>query len=516
MKVVPRLRLHGISKAYPGVLANDRIDLAIRPGEIHALLGENGAGKSTLVKIIYGVVRPDAGRILWEGRPLSVASPREARRLGIGMVFQHFSLFETLTVAENIALGVEGKRRQLSQRITEVAARYGLDLDPTREVHTLGMGERQRVEIVRCLLQQPKLLIMDEPTSVLTPQATVKLFETLRQLATEGTSILFISHKLQEIQDLCETATVLRQGRVSATCDPGSETSRSLARMMIGGDLPEVAVSRMPTVTGEERLRVNHLSLPAHGPFGTPLEDIHFSIQGGEILGLAGVAGNGQRELLAALSGEYLNHPDTIWIGGEPAGDLGPAARRRQGLAVVPEERLGRGAVPEMSLVENTLLTSHYLVRGGFIRFRALRRLAERIRVEFRVAAGSTRSLARSLSGGNLQKFILGREILHEPQLLVAAHPTWGVDVGAAAAIHRALLELRERGAALLVISEDLDELLTLSDRIGVLYRGRLSPVRQASSTTVEEIGLWMGGRFEEEILNPVLNADGTVDYAPP
>lgn len=516
MSPPPRLHLQGITKAYPGVLANDDIDLTIRPGEIHALLGENGAGKSTLVKIIYGVSRPDAGEIHWQGRPVQVASPREARRLGIGMVFQHFSLFETLTVAENIALGSDqrGGRRALSRRIREVASRYGLDLDPEREVHTLGMGERQRVEIVRCLLQQPKLLIMDEPTSVLTPQAAVKLFETLRQLAAEGTSILYISHKLQEIQDLCESATVLRQGRVSATCDPRVETPRSLARMMIGGDLPEVSRPH-PTVTGEERLRVNHLSLSAHGPFGTALEDIHFSIQGSEILGLAGVAGNGQRELLAALSGEILSDPDTLWIAGEPAGDLDPAQRRRLGLAVVPEERLGRGAVPEMNLVDNTLLTSHYLVRSGFIRFRPLRRLAERIRVEFRVAAGSTAAAARGLSGGNLQKFILGREILHEPQLLVAAHPTWGVDVGAAGAIHRALLDLRDRGAALLVISEDLDELLTLSDRIGVLYRGRLSPVKQASSTTVEEIGLWMGGRFEPETINPSINPDGTVNYAP-
>lgn len=511
-----RLHLQGISKAYPGVQANDNIDLAIRPGEIHALLGENGAGKSTLVKIIYGVVHPDAGEIHWEGRPVHIHSPREARRLGIGMVFQHFSLFETLTVADNISLGIDqrGDRRQLSQRIREVGSRYGLELDPDREVHTLGMGERQRIEILRCLLQEPKLLIMDEPTSVLTPQATVKLFETLRRLASEGTSILYISHKLQEIQDLCESATVLRQGRVSAHCDPREENPRSLARMMIGDDLPEVKASE-PTVTGEERLKVNHLSLSAHGPFGTALEDIHFSIQGGEILGLAGVAGNGQRELLAALSGEYLSDPDAIWIDGEPVGDLDPATRRRQGLAVVPEERLGRGAVPEMSLIENTLLTSHYLVSGGFIRFRPLRRLAEQIRSEFRVAAGSTRAVARGLSGGNLQKFILGREILHGPKLLVAAHPTWGVDVGAAGVIHRALLELRTRGAALLVISEDLDELLTLSDRIGVLYQGRLSPVKPTSSTTVEELGLWMGGRFEEETLRPTLNADGTVNYAP-
>src|SRR5438067_3548715 len=343
--VMPRIELRGITKIYPAVVANKDVSFAAWPGEIHAVLGENGAGKSTLMKIIYGVVKPDAGEVRWEGSPVTVANPAHARELGIGMVFQHFSLFETLTVVENVALALPGKPDlgELAKRITEVSERYGLPIDPRRLVHSLSVGERQRVEIIRCLLVNPKLLIMDEPTSVLTPQAVRKLFETLRRLASEGCSILYISHKLDEIRELCDTATVLRNGKVSGNAIPKNETNESLARMMIGGELAECHLS--PRAAGEVRLQLKNLSLTTLDPFGTALQGINLTVRSGEIVGLAGVSGNGQKELLAALSGEApIEDAAAIRLVGVPAGALDPAQRRRLGLTFVPEERLGRGA----------------------------------------------------------------------------------------------------------------------------------------------------------------------------
>jgi simple sugar transport system ATP-binding protein len=496
----PRLALAGITKRFPECLANDRIDLAIMPGEIHALLGENGAGKSTLVKIIDGVLRADEGVIRWEGAPVEVASPAVARRLGIGMVFQHFTLFETLTVAENVALGLDGERdlKSLARRIAETSERFGLMLDPRRHVHALSVGERQRVEILRCLLQRPKLLIMDEPTSVLTLAETERLFAVLRRLAAEGCSILYISHKLDEIRALCERATVLRQGRVVAECDPRRESPEALAQMMVGRAVP--AVERRSHAMGGEALAVEGLSLPAADPFGIALRDIRLSVRQGEILGIAGVAGNGQTELLRALSGERrAPAAGAIRLAGAPVGDLGPAERRAHGLGFIPEERLGRGAVAEMNLAENALLTGYGsgLARGGFVRPAAAWRLAERVCRNFAVVARGVAAEARSLSGGNLQKFIAGREVMLEPRVLIAAHPTWGVDVGAAVAIRQALLALRARGAALLVVSEDLDELFEICDRIAVIARGRLSPARATAEASLEEMGVWMSGLFD-------------------
>ncbi len=496
-----RLELRGITKRFPGCLANDAVDLVLKPGEIHALLGENGAGKSTLVKIIYGVLHADSGTILWQGEEVTIPNPAGARRLGIGMVFQHFSLFDTLTVAENISLGLEnpGPMDALSQRIAEVSERYGLALDPGRHVHNLSVGERQRVEIVRCLLQDPKLLIMDEPTSVLTPQEVTKLFETLRVLAAEGCTILYISHKLEEIRALCDRATVLRGGRVVGDCDPRRETARSLAEMMIGTELS--APERIPQgQAGAPKLQVRHLSTTSDNPFATNLKDVSFEVRAGEIMGIAGVAGNGQAELMAALSGEELvPDPASVTIEGRPVGHLGPRERRELGLAFVPEERLGRGAVPELSLSENALLSGYArepLVRSGLVHFGRARSYAERIIGAFNVVTHGHRAEARSLSGGNLQKFIIGREILQKPRLLVVGQPTWGVDAGAAAAIHRALIDLARGGAAVLVISQDLDELFVLSDRIAVLFHGRLSESSPTHQTSVEEIGLLMGGLF--------------------
>jgi len=498
---VALLELRGITKRYPGTLANDRVDLKVLPGEIHALLGENGAGKSTLVKIIYGVVRPDAGEIRWAGAPASIPNPAAARRLGIGMVFQHFNLFDTLTVAENIALCLDHERdlKRVEARVAEVSEHYRLPVHPRRHVHTLSVGERQRVEIIRCLIQDPKLLIMDEPTSVLTPQEVEGLFETLTQLAREGCSILYISHKLDEIRTLCEGATVLRQGRVVAHCDPREQSAKQLAEMMIGREFqaPEHARAASP---GAERLVIDGLSLPPDDPFGTALRDIELTVRGGEIVGIAGVAGNGQSELLAALSGERLAPgAETIRIEKLAVGRFGPVQRRACGLAFVPAERVGRGAVGDMSMADNTLLTGYGdgLVENGFIGFARTRGRAGKIIDAFNVVCAGTAAEARSLSGGNLQKFIIGREMLLEPRLLILAHPTWGVDVGAATAIHTAIIVLRDAGAAVLMISEDLDELFALCDRIAVISNGRLSAPEPAAEASIEMIGRHMAGMLD-------------------
>ena len=496
----PQLELRGITKRYPGVLANDDISLAVASGGVHALLGENGAGKSTLVKIIYGVVKPDAGEILWDGAPTQIHNPAHARRLGVGMVFQHFNLFDTLTVAENISLGMDdaGNLKTLSGRVSEVSERYGLPIDPRRHVHALSVGERQRVEIVRCLLQSPRLLIMDEPTSVLTPQEVDKLFATLRRLSEEGRSILYISHKLEEIRELCDDATVLRGGRVAAVCDPRKETAKSLAEMMIGSEIP-VVERPGGTKAGKPRLEVNGLNLSSHDPFGTSLKDIQISVHAGEIVGIAGVAGNGQREFLMALSGEeVVRDNDAVRIDGHPVGRMKPAGRRARGLAFVPEERLGRGAVPEMSLANNALLTGHRtgLVKRGLIKFEQTDDFAGKVRSKFDVKAAGVEAEARSLSGGNLQKFIIGREIGLEPGLLILAYPTWGVDVGAATTIHRAIIALKAVNTAVLIVSEDLDELFEICDRIAVIAGGRLSPLRNNGEASAQELGLWMSGEF--------------------
>ncbi|MBH3426224.1 ABC transporter ATP-binding protein [Pseudomonas alkylphenolica] len=499
-----RLELRAITKRYPGTLANDRIDLRIQAGEIHALLGENGAGKSTLMKIIYGVTAADSGEVLWQGQRVQVRDPAQARALGIGMVFQHFSLFETLTVAENIALALgrdAGTPKQLEAKIREVSQRYGMGLEPQRLVHSLSIGERQRVEIVRCLMQDIRLLILDEPTSVLTPQEVDELFVTLRALAAEGCSILFISHKLGEVRALCDSATVLRGGRVAGACVPRECSDLQLARLMVG-DAEGLEASYPKVGGGLTRLRVDDLSWRNLDPFGTSLSRLRLEVRSGEIVGIAGVAGNGQDELLALLSGETRlprGERERITLDQQPIANLHPDARRRLGMAFVPAERLGHGAVPDMSLADNALLSSFHqgLVGHGMVRRGRVEALAENIVCRFGVKTPDIHTLARSLSGGNLQKFILGREVMQQPTLLVAAHPTWGVDVGAAATIHRELIALRDAGAAILVISEDLDELFQISDRLGALCSGRLSPLKATAHTTLTEVGRWMAGEFD-------------------
>jgi general nucleoside transport system ATP-binding protein len=500
----PRLLLRGITKRYPGVVANNHVSLTVQPGEIHAVLGENGAGKSTLMKIIYGAVKPDEGEVLFNGQPSPIRNPQEARALGISMVFQHFSLFEVLTVAENVWLGLSKSLSlaEVTAQITQIAAEYGLDCDPARPVHTLSVGEMQRVEIIRALLTHPQLLILDEPTSVLTPQAVEKLFVVLKKLASQGCSILYISHKLHEIRELCTACTVLRGGQVTGVCDPRQESNASLSRLMIGAEPP--ALTARTSQAGAAVLTVQGLSLAKADPFGTDLQGIALQVRAGEVVCIAGVSGNGQGELLRALSGEDPRAPagSVCLAAAGRAHDMSavsPAHRRKLGLHFVPEERLGRGAVPTLGLAHNLLLTRREAVSPatGWLNLVHLRQQAQDIIARYKVKASGPEAAAKSLSGGNLQKFIVGREIEAKPALLIVSQPTWGVDVGAAAQIRGEILALRDAGCAVLVVSEELDELFEISDRLHVMAKGRLSPSLARAEATVARMGEWMSGLWD-------------------
>ncbi|WP_159911026.1 ABC transporter ATP-binding protein [Pantoea sp. 18069] len=497
----PRLQLTGITKRYPAVVANSGVSLTVQPGEVHAVLGENGAGKSTLMKIIYGSVKPDEGLLQVDGKVVQIRNPQEARQLGIAMVFQHFSLFDTLTVAENVWLGLDKQiaLAEVVRRIEETASLYGMVIDPQRPVHTLSVGEMQRVEIIRALLTRPRVLILDEPTSVLTPQAVEKLFVVLRKLAAEGCSILYISHKLHEIRALCDSCTVLRGGKVTGVCRPGEESNASLSRLMIGAEPP--ALTHREVATGATVLRVQGLTLARTDHFGVDLSGIDFEVRAGEVVGIAGVSGNGQKELLYSLSGEDRRAaPAMVQVAGLEAGRMSPRQRRALGLHFVPEERLGRGAVPSMSLAHNLLLTRDDAVgRGGWLHMDVLHSQARAIIERFKVKAGGPNAAAKSLSGGNLQKFIVGREIDARPKLLIISQPTWGVDVGAAAQIRGEILALRDAGCAVLVLSEELDELFEICDRLHVVAKGQLSPSVPRAQATVQRIGEWMSGLWHAE-----------------
>ena len=510
MKGEVLLGVEGIGKSYPGVRANDDVSFAVGTGEVHALLGENGAGKSTLVKMIYGLDKPDEGRMSLRGAPYAPAEPRAARAAGVAMVFQHFSLFDALDVADNVALGMDAPppMRELATRIREVSDGCGLPLDPGRLVGDLSAGERQRVEIVRCLLQHPKLLIMDEPTSVLTPQEVAILFATLRQLAAEGTSILYISHKLEEIRALCDAATILRRGKVVGTCVPREVSAREMAELMVGAALKPPA--RAAGEKGPVALTVEGLSVPSPSAFGTSLKSVGFEVRQGEVLGIGGVAGNGQDELMAALSGEIRTAEGAVRLHGRGIGHLGPNERRKDGLCTAPEERLGHAAAPDMSLTENALLSGAVrkrLTRRGFIDWPATRAFAGEVVKTYDVRTPGIATAARALSGGNLQKFVLGREILQQPEVIVVNQPTWGVDAAAAAFIRQALLDRAAKGAAVVVISQDIDEIMEIADRFAALNEGRLSAPVPVAGLTLERIGLMLGGAHGMHVAEGAIHA---------
>ena len=500
MTGTPLLRTHGLTKRFGEFAACDDVSVSLGQGQIVALLGENGAGKSTFVKMLFGSLRPTAGLIEWRGERVEITDPSVARRLGIGMVHQHFSLFEPFTCAENIALGLGTGEplARLSERAREAAERYGLPFEADAVIADLAIGERQRVEIVRCLLQDPSLVILDEPTSVLTPQETVGLFDALRALRDEGRTILYISHKLEEVRALCDHAIVLRAGRVVRECDPRQETAASLASAMIGGDVAPLLREAGSEVVHDVALAVNGLNRTSETPFGTDLHDVSFSARGGEIVGVAGIAGNGQSELFGCLSGEVLSAPDTVRMFGQPVGALGIAERRALGAAFVPEERLGHGAAPAMRLDGNYLLSRHSRSDGtrsafGWLSWARARALVAKTIDRMDVRTTGRNPVAGRLSGGNLQKFIVGRELAGDPMVLVVDQPTWGVDAGAAARIRQALLTLARQGACIVVISQDLDELFEVADRLAVINAGRLGAFRPVAQTTREMIGLEMG-----------------------
>ncbi len=499
------LDARGLTKRFGDILANDKVDLTINKGEIHALLGENGAGKSTLVKMFYGSLEPDGGEIHWDGKKVSIGNPAAARELGIGMVFQHFSLFEALNVVENIALALPnpGNMKDLANRIETVSREYGLPLNPQDIVADLPVGIRQRIEIVRCLLQEPRLIIMDEPTSVLTPQEADQLFLTLQRLADEGCAVLYISHRLEEVQRICHHATILRHGQVVDECDPTLETPATLASMMVGAEVIAVNAAAQKPAIGDVRLGLKHLSAPAATPFATALNSISLDLRAGEVVAIAGVAGNGQGELFDAISGEMRVAPDMVTLDGTPCGSKGVNWRRKSDAAFVPEERLGHGAVPGMKLSQNIVLTRHRtgdkLVNGGFVSEGNAAQMEQRIKQNFDVRMSHDDPEARSLSGGNLQKFVVGRELDRKPGVLIVNQPTWGVDAGAAALIRQALIDLARGGSAVLVISQDLDEIFEIADRIAVISRGYLSEPEPAAEMTRERVGLLMAGGAETQ-----------------
>jgi ABC-type uncharacterized transport system ATPase subunit len=498
------LEVRGLTKIFGTLTACDHIDLDIARGEIHALLGENGAGKSTLVKMLFGSLEPNSGEIFWQGKPVTIASPGAAKKLGIGMVFQHFSLFEALTAAENIALSLDDGSpiSSIAAKARALSFSYGLPLDPGSLVGDLSVGERQRIEIIRCLLQTPQLIILDEPTSVLTPQEADKLFETLERLRAEGKSILYISHRLEEVKRICDRATVLRHGKVVGHCNPREETAASLARMMVGNEVQAVVRAPVEGIgSAQPLLEIRGLSRRPATPFSIPLKNISLSVRAGEVIGIAGVAGNGQGELFESVSGEVLQRdPASVRIRGKDAGGLGITGRRLLGAAFVPEERLGHGAAPRLKLSENLLLSRHatdgkaFVGAGGMIRSGAIQAAAQRIIKAMDVRKSSPDPEAAALSGGNLQKFIVGRELDRKPSVMVVNQPTWGVDAGAAAHIRQALIELSRAGSAVLVISQDLDELFEISDAVAVMHNGDLSEPIPIAEATFERIGLLMGG----------------------
>lgn len=498
MATTPLLQVETVTKRFGAFAAVQDVSLTVMPGERHALLGENGAGKSTLVKMIYGALQPSEGGFRWNGQPMRIASPAAARALGVGMVHQHFSVFEALTVAENVALALPPEPLPaLSARIAAVSGAYGLAIDPARPMHALTVGEKQRVEIIRCLLQTPKLLIMDEPTSVLTPQEAEALFAVLRRLSDEGCAVLYISHRLEEVRGLCGAATILRRGKVVERTDPRAASARELAEKMVGGAVAWVRRDGGAD-PGPVRLALNGLTVPGEAPFGVSLHDVRLEARGGEVVGIAGVAGEGQGELFAAISGETrAARAGMVAIDGRDAGAMGVTGRRRMGAAFGPEERNGHAAVGDMGLADNVVLSHHAvagLARGGWIDRAAARGWVDRVRAAFDVRGGEDDAPARSLSGGNLQKFVIGREILRRPAVLVVNQPTWGVDAGAAAVIRRALIDLARGGAAVIVISQDLDEVFEVSDRIAVICKGRLSPALPAADMSPERVGLLMAG----------------------
>ena len=493
------LKIHSITKKFPRVIANNNMSFTIKKKSVHALLGENGAGKSTIVNILYGLLKPDSGEIYFNNKILDISSPSEARNKGIGMVFQHFSLFESLTVRENLILGIDENISypELKNKLNDISARYELPLDLDAPITTLSAGEKQRVEIVRILLQDPKLLIMDEPTSVLTPQEVKNLFKTLEALVREGRTILYITHKLEEVIKLCDEVTIMRNGKLIDSCSIDNHTAETLATKMLGERLGEIKTN-YSHVSERVSFKVDNLSAKFNDPFLTDLKNINFNVKEGEIFGIAGVAGNGQSELMNFLTGENTTiDSGSIIYDNKKIQTLGPKKRRNLSIAFVPENRLGHSAVPELSLSENILLSQfpdNNFSKNGIINYKNIEVHVDSVIKKFNVVTPDSNAKASSLSGGNLQKFVIGREILSNPKLLIISHPTWGIDAGAEFSIRESLINLSQKGTSIIVISQDLDELFEITHRLSVIFDGTLSKSFKTKDVSLEKIGLLMGG----------------------
>ncbi len=498
---IEHLEMIDIVKRFPGVLASDHVSFDVRAGEVHALLGENGAGKSTLMNILYGLYHPDEGEIRVNGLAAEIDTPNDAIDLGIGMIHQHFMLVDTLTVTENVALGLPSSRGPLldldrvEARIRELSSAYGLQVDPKAPVWTLAVGERQRVEIIKALYRGAALLILDEPTAVLTPQEVDELFVTLRQMAKDGHSLIFISHKLHEVIDLSDRISVLRNGRLIDSVVNAGVTRNELARMMVGR---EVILDRTRAQSDQGDVRLELRGVSALGIAGQKaLNDVSLAVRGGEILGVAGVSGNGQKELAEVIAGLRELEQGSVHKGGVDITAWSPGKRTESGLAYIPEERMHDGVIQDFSVSENMVLQDHTrppFSHGIFLDFQAIARASQQLVKDFRVKTPSIDTPVKNLSGGNIQKLILARELARDPDVLIAAQPTRGVDIGATEYIHMRLLKQCNEGTATLLISEDLDEVLALSDRIAVLYEGRIMGIVERDETNAEELGLMMAG----------------------
>jgi general nucleoside transport system ATP-binding protein len=499
----PAVAMRGVTKRFPGVVANERVDFEAAAGEVHALLGENGAGKSTLSNILTGLYRPDEGEIFVHGRQVHFHAPRDALEAGISMVHQHFRLVEPFTVAENVVLGDhrgEGRtfrlrHRAIERRVAELSKRYGLAVDPRARIWQLSLGEQQRVEILKALYREARILILDEPTAVLTPQEADLLFETMREMAAEGRTVIFISHKLHEVIAVADRVTVLRGGHSLATVETAEATPRSLTTLMVGRELGGAGEARGRT-PGEAMLELE--GIWTFGDRGEPaVRGASLVVRAGEIVAVAGVAGNGQRELAETIAGMRPPTSGSVRIGGKPLRGGDPRTAIAAGIAYVPEDRLGTGVSPSLSIASNLVLKSYRgrsASRGPFLLLRRIREHAVEMIRHYRIAAPGPTAPARLLSGGNLQKVVLAREFSGEPRLVVAAAPTRGLDVGAIETVHAYLRDAAAEGVAVLLISEDLDEILLLADRIAVMYEGAIVGETTRAEASVEELGLLMAG----------------------
>ena len=491
------LKVSNISKIYPGCVANDNITLEFNSGKIYALLGENGAGKSTLVKILSGVIQPDNGQIFLNNKVLKLNSPIDAKKNKIGMVFQHFNLFETLSVFENLIIDSNESRINLRENINIVMQKYNFVIDLDIPVLSLSAGQKQKVEILRCLIRKPEVLIMDEPTSVLTEQETNELFSSLKKFSEEGILIIYITHKLKEVMSLCDEVAVMRKGKLVSTGKIADEKIETLANKMIGQSLKTIKKEILKENTKEQLVKIVDLNFKSDDPFETNLSNINFELNRGECLGIAGISGNGQSELFQILSGEITSENNSILFNNKQIGKLNPQERRQYLLAFSPEDRMSQAAIPQLTIFENVALNNFKdsnFFKGGLINEKKIKEHSSKILSKFSVNTNNVELKSQFLSGGNLQKLIIGRELITSPELLICFNPTWGLDVGAINYIHETLIKINEQKKSIILISTDTDELLKLSDKICVIYKGKLSKIMDANDVTSEKLGLLMGG----------------------